>query len=297
MNEFLNTGTIAAMIRIASPLLLVALGVAICIKAGIFNIAVEGFMLMAAFSCVVLTSVTGSVFWGIVISTLIIVGLSMLFGVIIINLKADQIIAGLGMNMLALGITSWFLQSVLLTPGQFMDSNAPKLPTIELGFLNAFPTLHEIFSGIDVITYIAWILALIIYLFVHQSKFGLRLRATGEHPIAATTVGISIVRWQFIALILTGILCTLAGASLALAHLGLFTKAMTAGRGFIAFAAASFATGNIFGTIIITYVFALCGSIAIRLEGLEVDTHLIQMIPYLATLIALILARKRNQNL
>lgn len=293
ISSILNADLLAAMLRVATPLLLVALGAAITLKAGIFNVAIEGMMLIAAFLAVVLSTYFQSLFIGLLLTIFLTVGVALLYGFVIISLKADHIISGLGINLFAAGITAWLLQSVLNTPGGFSSPDTPFVPIVSLPLVNSIPIIGTMLQGQNVITYGSWILAAVVYLFVHRSKFGLRLRATGEHPIAAITVGISPVRWQYISLVLCGILCALGGAALSMGNIHLFTKGMTAGRGFISFAAASFAVGNIPGTVFISYLFALFSSLSIRLGGLGIPTRFIQMIPYLVTLMALIFAKRR----
>jgi general nucleoside transport system permease protein len=297
MTTVLNTDLLAATLRVATPLLLVAIGAAITLKAGIFNIATEGLMLIAAFLSVVLSTILGNLLLGILLTIIITVLVALLYGVMTITLKADQIIAGLGINMFAAGITSWLLQSVLNTPGGYSSPNTPNLPIVDIALIQQIPYLGAILHNQNIITYFSWLLALLAYFFVHRSKFGLRLRATGENPIAATTVGIDPVRWQYISLIICGVFCALGGTALAMGSINLFTKGMTAGRGFISFAAASFATGNIPGTVLISFLFAFFSSLAIRLEGYGIPTRFVQMIPYLVTLIALIFSSKRSRKL
>ncbi len=293
IGEIFTAGMLAATLRIATPLLLAALGAAFCLKANVFNIALEGFMLLGAFLAVVLAAYLGSPWLGLLLAMLSTSLAAWLFGLLTVRLGADQIIVGLGFNTLMLGLTSWLLQSVLNSPGGFVDSRVRALPDVELGFLNGVPALTTVFGSQDILVYAAWALAGLAYVFVHQTAYGLRLRATGEHPLTAKTVGIRIERWQLLAIILSGALAGLAGAAISLSNLRLFSQGMTAGRGFIAFTAATFAGGNIPGTVGITLVFAFFGSLAIRLEGFGLPTHFVQMIPYLVTVGALIVARRR----
>jgi len=280
LSSILNADLLAAMLRVATPLLFVALGAAITLKAGIFNIAIEGLMLIAAFLAVVLSTYFHSLLIGMLLTILITVIVALIY-------------AGLGINLFAAGITSWLLQSVLDSPGGFSSPTTPEVPVVTLPIFSNIPFISSILQGQNIITYSSWIIAVVVFLFVHRSKYGLRLRATGEHPVAATTVGISPVRWQYISLILCGVLCALGGIALSMGSIHLFTKGMTAGRGFISFAAASFAVGNIPATVVITYLFALFSSLSIRLGGFEIPTRFIQMIPYLVTLAALVISRRR----
>lgn len=284
---------LSATLRIATPIVLVAIGSAISLKAGIFNIAVEGFMLLAAFLAVVLTATFNSLVLGLAGTIILTVLASLIYGVIIIQLRADAIIAGLGANLLALGLTSWLLQAVLKAPGGFNAPEGMMLPVVDFSTL---PFVGAILARQNWLTIATWLLIVLSFLFIHRSVYGLRLRATGEHPLAAQTSGINTVRWQYVALALTGVFCALAGAALSMGGLGLFTKGMTAGRGFIGFSAASFALGNIPGTVAVAYLFALFSSLAIRVEGFGFPTRLLQMIPYIMTIVALIFARRRTDN-
>ena len=296
LDALLTPEFLAATLRIGTPLVLVAIGAAISLKAGIFNIAVEGLMLVAAFLAVILSTRFDSLGWGIAATVLLTVGLSLVYGIVTITLKADAIIAGLGVNMLALGLTSWLLQTVLDSPGGFSAPESLRLPVLALDFLEPVPVLGIAFAHQNILTAATWALIVLAWLFVHRSKFGLRLRAIGEHPLAAATAGLRVVAWQFGALALTGVMCALAGIALSMGSLGLFTKGMTAGRGFIGFAAASFALGNIPGTVAISYLFALFSSLAIRAEGFGIPTRFLQMIPYLMTVVALLFARRRRES-
>lgn len=294
-SSIINADLFAAMLRVATPLLLVAIGAAFTLKAGIFNVAVEGLMLVAAFLAVVLSTLLGNLWLGILLTIVLTTLVALLYGFVTISMKADHIIAGLGINLFSAGMTAWLLQSVLNSPGGFSSTNTPDIPVVHVAFLDHIPALGTIFNGQNVITLTSWLLIVVSYLFVHRSKFGLRLRATGEHPVAATTVGISPVQWQYISIIMCGVFCALGGTALSMGSINLFTKGMTAGRGFISFAAASFAGGSIPGTVIISFTFALFSSLAIRLGGLGIPTRFVQMIPYLVTLIALIFSRRRNR--
>lgn len=294
IQDVLGPGTIAATLRIATPILLVALGCAVCLKAGVFNIAVEGMMLIAALAAVLLATYFHNALIGLFLASVITILVALLFAIVTVSFRADYIIAGLGLNLLALGLTAWFLDSVLISPGGFRDPSTPALPALDLLELANVPFLGEVLAGQTFLAFGAWGIALAAYFLVHRTKYGLRLRATGEHPVAATTVGINTVYWQYLAILLCGVLCGLAGSSLSLSNLRLFTKEMTAGRGFIAFAAASFAMGDIPGTALVSLLFAFLGSLAIRLEGFGIPSRIVQMIPYLVTVGALILARRRR---
>jgi simple sugar transport system permease protein len=289
----LTPDTLVATLRMATPLVLVAIAAAISLKAGLFNIAIEGLMLVAAFVAVVLTARSGSLAIGTLGAIAGTIALSLAYGVVTINLKADAIIAGLGINMFALGLTSWLLQAGLNSPGGYRAPDGLTLPVVDF---TSLPVVGSVVARQNVLTVATWVLIVLAWLFVHRSKFGLRMRAVGEHPLAASTAGISSVRWRYIALALAGLFAALAGIALSMGSLGLFTKGMTAGRGFIGFAAASFALGNIPGTVAVSYLFALLSSLSIRVDGFGIPTRFLQMIPYLMTIVALMFARRRKES-
>lgn len=296
MGDVFNAYLVAAAIRMATPLILVALAAAISLKAGIFNIAVEGVMLWAAFVAVVVATASGSVLLAVLASCVACVLLSIGQGYVMIRLGADQIIAGLGINLLAAGVTAWMLGTVLDSPSGYGSSVTPTLPILSMNWLKSLPVVGTILDGHHVLTWATLGIIVATYYLVHRSAPGLRLRATGEAPEAARNSGIDPDRQQYVALALTGVLCGLAGATLSIGNLGLFTKGMTAGRGFIGFAAASFALGNIRGTAFMALLFALGTSVAIRAEGFGIPSRLVQTFPYVATVIALTVSAIRKRR-
>ncbi|MHB8088872.1 MAG: ABC transporter permease subunit, partial [Anaerolineaceae bacterium] len=168
LSSILNADLLAAMLRVATPLLFVALGAAITLKAGIFNIAIEGLMLIAAFLAVVLSTYFHSLLIGMLFTILITVIVALIYGFVIINLKADHIIAGLGINLFAAGITSWLLQSVLDSPGGFSSPTTPEVPVVTLPIFSNIPFISSILQGQNIITYSSWIIAVVVFLFVHR---------------------------------------------------------------------------------------------------------------------------------
>jgi simple sugar transport system permease protein len=277
-----------AALNLATPILLASLGAAICLKAGIFNISLEGCILIGAFSAVIASHYSSNPYVGFLMALVSGIVFSLILGVLHINLKADPIIAGLALNLLAEALTAWLLISVLNSPGSFYQIELKGLPNVELPVINQIPFLGTILSGRTMLTYLAWVLTLVIYLFMKRSVLSLRIRAVGEHADAARTAGINVKAIKFLALILCGALCGIAGADLSLTNLRMFTQGMSAGRGFIAFTAAAFTAGSILPTAFISILFSIFLSLAIRLEGFGLPTHFLQMIPYVMTIIMLV---------
>ncbi len=285
--------TLIAALHIATPLILAALGGSICLKSGVFNIALEGFLLIGSFTGVVVAYYSNNVTLGVLAAILMGMVFALIFGFFTLTLKANVIIAGLGLNMFALGLTTWLLVAVWNSPGAFIQPSTPVLPQINVPLVGSIPFLGKLLSKHNIIDIGAWVLAGVTYVFMHRSVVGLRLRAVGEHPEASTTAGISVIGHRYLAIALSGMLCGMGGAHMSLAALRMFSENMSAGRGFIAFTAVIFSNGNILSATLVSFLFGFFGSIAIRLEGFGVPTHFIQMIPYLMTIIILLLSAWR----
>lgn len=296
MSDVFSAELVAAALRIGTPLVLVALAAAVSIKAGIFNIAVEGVMLWSAFVAVVIATMTGSILAAILASIATSALLSLGQGYVMIRLGADQIIAGLGINLFAAGVTAWALGTILGSPGGYGNPATPTLPILLTGWGQSVPGVGTIIGGHHALTWFTPVVVIVLYYLMHRSVFGLRMRATGEAPDAVRTRGIDPDRQQYHALVLTGVLCGLAGVALSIGHLGLFTKGMTAGRGFIGFSAALFAFGNIRGTAFVAVLFAFATGVAIRAEGAGIPSRLVQTLPYIATVAALTLSAIRTRR-
>ncbi len=291
-----STATLVAALHIATPIILAALGGSVCFKAGVFNIALEGLLLIGSFTGVVAGYYTGNVYLGILVAMLSGLIFSLIFGFFTQTLRANEIIAGLGLNMFALGMTTWLLVAIWNSPGVFLQPGTPSLPQIDLPLLSSIPVIGGLFKTHTILDILTWVLAVIFYIFMHRSVVGLQVRAVGEYPIAARTAGISVIGRRYLAIALSGILCGIGGAHMSLAALRMFSENMSAGRGFIAFTAVIFSGGNIIPATLVSLLFGLSGSVAIRLEGYGVPTHFIQMIPYAMTIIVLLFSAIRMRR-
>lgn len=256
-------------VRIAIPYLFAAAGGVVAERAGVISLTLEGFMLSGAFGAALGSFYSGSAWIGIL--TGIMAGL--LFGALhalaCVRYRADQVVAGIAINLLVVGITRFFLSL-------FFDSssNSPRIA----GFAEFF-TNPLIYMGLLALPVVAWVL--------RSTVFGLRLRAVGEHPDAATSVGVQVRRVRYLAVMLSGMLAGLGGAYLALDQ-HQFSDEMTAGRGFIALAAIIFGRWDPLRAGIACLLFAAAEAAQIRLQSLDIlPSQFVEMIPYLLTIIAL----------
>lgn len=275
-------------LRTGSPILLAALGGIFTQRAGIFNIALEGYMLVGAFVAVLVTSLTGS----IPIALLAAVGASTLLalamGVVVIALKGDEIIVGIAVNLLAVGLTAFLLQE--LTSGAAFLRLEFGLPNVDLPFLEPVPVVGSLLAHQGVLVWVSFLLIPLVSWSLFRTGLGLRLRASGENPDAAISAGVSHARTRYIAFAISGAFCALAGAQLALGALSLFSINMTAGRGIIAFAAVIFGRATPRWVVLAALLFGFADAVANRMQTLGLPVQFVLMVPYILTIAVLLAA-------
>jgi general nucleoside transport system permease protein len=266
------------------PLTLGALSGVLCERAGVINIAIEGMMLSAAF----VGAIAGSAF-GLLLGTIIAVGAGALLGAVLavlsIRYRVDQIIAGTVINIFALGITSYLTARILV---QYLDLNNPgTFRPFDIPLLAKIPLIGPLLFRNNIFVYLMFILVALVHIGLFRTRWGLRVRAVGEHPKAADTVGINVLRVRYRNVILGGMMAALAGAFLTLGSVGRFDENMTAGRGFIALAAMIFGRWNPIGAFGAALVFGLAESLQSTLAILNVPipSEILSMAPYLATIL------------
>lgn len=289
MDELL--GLLGPAVRTAAPILLAALGGVFTQRAGIFNIGLEGYMLSAAFAAVLTASLTGSPLAGLAAGVLAGVAVALLMAFLVLTLQADEIIVGIAVNLLAAGLTAYLLQE--LTPGGGVLQVDRGLPTLDSAALGAVPVVGDVLNGQSVLVLAALLLVPVVAWVLGRSPFGLALRAVGEHPDAARSAGVSVDGTRYLAFALSGAFCGLGGVQLALGFLRLFSMDMTAGRGIIAFAAVIFG-GAAAGLVSVgALLFGFAEALANRLQTRDLPTQVVLMLPYLATILVLLLPRLR----
>ena len=269
---------LAQTLRIAIPYLLASAGGVLSERAGMIALTLEGYMLAGAFCAVAGSYVTGSPAIGVVSAVAGGVLLAMLYAMSTIRFRADQVVVGIAINLLAIGLTRFFLRL-------FFDSssNSPRVAGFGAkGGGTGFAALAHnplVWVGILIIPCTAWLL--------YRTPFGLRVRAVGEHPVAATSVGVPVNRVRYLAVALSGMLAGLAGAYLALDQ-HQFTDGMTAGRGFIALAATIFGRWDPARAGLACLLFAAAETLQIQLQGSQaIPSQFVEMIPYVLTIVAL----------
>ena len=269
---------LAQTLRIAIPYLLAAAGGVMSERAGLIGLSLEGFMLGGAFCAAVGSYFAGAPWVGVLAAVVGGAMLALLYAVSAIRFRADQVVVGIAINLLAIGLTRFFLRLIFDS-----SSNSPRVPGFAIrggsSGLSALVQNPLVWIGILVLPAVAWLL--------YRTPFGLRVRAVGEHPTAAASVGVPVARVRYIAVALSGMFAGLAGAYLALDQ-HQFTDGMTAGRGFIALAATIFGRWDPVRAGLACLLFAAAETLQIQLQGSQaIPSQFVEMIPYVLTIVAL----------
>ena len=293
--------TIDATLRVATPLILCAMAGIFSEKSGVIDISLEGKMLMSAFVAAAVATLTSSALAGMFAAIGVAIMLGLLHGLASITLRGNQVISGLAINILASGLTVTVGIAMFQQGGQTPNlARAERFRPIELPFaeqLGGIPIIgtiyREVISGHNILVWIALGAVLFTAFMLTRTRFGLRLRAVGEKPEALDSAGVSVARTRYLALIIAGILCGMAGAYLSTAHGSGFVREMTAGKGYIALAAMIFGKWQPRGALLACLLFGFLEAVASRLQGVELPligqapVGLILALPYLLTVVLL----------
>ena len=284
-NVFVWSALVAAMLRYATPLLFAALGGIISERSGVINIGLEGMMLMGCYYGIYGSDVLGS--WALGLAVAAAAGglLAAVHAVFSIHLRANQVVSGTGINFLALGITGYFFTSQYGPNGT--PSHISQVPNVKLPLIGHLGFFGQAIGDANLMTWLGLLMVPALTFFLFRTRWGLRLRAVGEKPRAADTVGLPVLAIRYAAVIASGMLAALGGAYLSVAFVGSFSQDMTEGRGFIALAAVIFGRWRPTGALIATLLFGFSSALADRLPTFSATlATLFQALPYLLTLIA-----------
>ena len=289
------TAFLAAAVRMAVPLAYAAMGELIAEKSGILNIGMEGVMLAGAFFSFAGAFFTGSIFLGLVCGILGGVAVSMVHGVLSIHLAKDQSVSGISLNIFALGVTSFLYK--LMSSGDTYKQIDP-LSRMRIPVLADIPLVGSALFEQDIMTYVLYFLVAGIAWFYAKTSLGLSFAAIGENPRAADAAGIPVHKYQYIAMVLNGILGGVGGAYLVLVQVGNFTENMTSGRGYIALAAVILGRYVPGGILAASFLFGAANALQIRLQavGVPLPPQALAMLPYVITLAALLTSIGKNQK-
>src|SRR3977135_4471328 len=294
MRQILTLALVFSTIRLATPLVLAALGGLYSERSGVINIALEGLLLAGAFTAASVTYYAHSPWVGLGAAMIAGAFLSYIRALACIRFKADQVVTGTGINILFIGLPAVLSGALFLSSGS--TPQIPKenlLPTIS-GLLPAFMPQWRILTEVSVMSVLGWILVLVTRYVLYRTPFGLRLRAVGENPEAADAAGVGVNRIRYAGVVLSGILAGIGGAYLSIGQSSLFTRNMAAGRGFIALAALIFGKWRPVQTLLACLLFGFTEALSIQMQGVvklpsgdDIPVQFIQMVPYVLTIVVL----------
>lgn len=290
MEDILSTtfliALLSASIRLTVPILFAALGGMYSELSGVNNIGLEGIMLVGAFTGVVGSYYTGSYWIGALFSLICGVLIAGIFAYATVKIKINQIVSGVALNLLAVGLTSFFFRALFgITTVPITVNN---FKAFEIPLLSSIPIIGEVFFKQTILVYIAFIFVPISAFILYRTSWGLNIRTVGEHPMAADTVGIPVDKVRTICVLLSGALGGLGGCFLSLGQFNMFVDNMVSGRGFIAVAAVIFGKWSPKGVLIASLLFGFADALQIRVQmtGLNIPYQFLLMFPYLLTIIA-----------
>lgn len=292
LESVFSVGLLAATLRFAAPLALAAIGGIFSERSGVVNIGLEGMMLAGAFFGIVIVAETGQ--WELGILGAMAAGgvLALIHAFFCIHLQGDQIISGFAVNILALGLTGYLFRSIYSTRGT--PELEERIPNVRLPLIEDIPFIGDVFGNLNLMIWVMFAVVILAFIVLFKTPLGLRIRSVGEHPKAADTVGISVYKVRYAAVILSGVLAGLGGAYLSFGTGNAFNENMTAGRGFIALAAVIFGNWRPFGAFGACLLFGFSSALALRLQGSSLlpsdlaSANLLQTLPYVLTLVALV---------
>jgi general nucleoside transport system permease protein len=281
---FVWSALIAAMLRFATPLAFAALGGILSERSGVINIGLEGMMLTGAFFGIFGADLTGSWLLGALIGMAAGGVMGLVHAVLSISLRADQVVGGTGINLLAIGITGYVF--IAHYGEQGTPGDVPRAPDVTLPGIESIPFFGDAIGEANVLTWVALLLVPLLAVYLFRTPGGLRLRSVGEKPRAADSVGVHVLRTRYLAVISSGVLAGLGGVYLTIALVGSFNQMMTDGRGFIALAAVIFGNWRPAGALAGALLFGFSSAVAQRLPAFsESLAVLFQALPYVLTLV------------
>ena len=276
-----------SIFRITTPILFAALAAVVADRAGVTNIGLEGIMMISALTGVIFSAWTQSAWVGLLCAILLGVATALMIGFFALKLKTDIILAGIAVNMLGNGGTIFFMYLASGDRGYSANLASKVMPTIQLPVIQSIPVVGGILSGHNILTYFAFVCVALTWVLLYKTPMGLQIRAVGESPNAADSVGVSVNRIKYIALAISGALAGMGGAFMSMGYMSSFNTNMTAGRGFIALAAEAMGRGEPIGTMLTSLLFGFADALANNMQSLGLPQELVAMTPYIFTIVGL----------
>ena len=291
----------ATVIRQTSPILLVALCAGVCSKVKVFNIALEGTLLISAFFAFLTQYFVRNIWLSVLVAMAVAMLTTFIMSFFIVKLKGQPMIVGMAINTFALGFTTFLLSMIFNTKGTVTDPTLKGLPKITLPIIKDIPVVSTMFSSLTIIDYAAFVLAVVMYVIMYKTVIGFRLRAIGVNKSAASSLGVNVERYQIVATTLSGSMIGLAGCLLSLGSVTLFIQNISAARGYVALAANNLCQGHPLGCLLSSALFGFTKALAQVLQNTAIKQQLLECIPYIATIVAMAvynaIAKRRAKGL
>lgn len=293
LSGIFSSATFNEMLRRATPVAIAAIGGSLTEHAGIMNIGMDGMILMGAFFGVLGSALTASAWGGLGLALAVGVLVGLFFALFVVKFRSDEFIIGCALNTFALGLTTYLSRAVFGTSGA---KGFASLPTLDLPLLDSIPFVGAVLNHHSLFVLLTWLLVAALWVFIYKTPYGFWLRASGEKPETLRTAGIAPEKLKWLASILCGVLCALAGAHLSLGYLsGTFAENMSNSRGYIAFACVIFGAANPAKAYLAALMFGFFDAIGLRLQD-YVSSDLTGIIPYAITIIMMVYVVVRAQR-
>lgn len=299
LEQTLDLTIFVILLRVTTPILLAALGGLISDLAGIINIGLEGLMLVSAFTSIAVCSATGSWILGVLAGVASSMFISYLMGLVSLKLDVDIIITGFAVNIFGSGVTVFLMGMIYGVTGNFSPTHLNGIPNIVIPGIDHIPYIGKLLSGHNLMVWVGLLSVVFVFYLLYRTPYGSNLRAVGEAPEAAKSLGIRVNRIRYSALLWSGAFSGLAGAYFSMGMTSMFVKDMTAGTGFLALAVVLFGNRNPVGILIGSLIFGLASTVTTLVETTpnnHVPSQFLKMIPYIVTIIALVVYALRKRK-
>lgn len=296
-DQLFDAALLDSVARASVPILLAALGGLICERAGVFQVSLEGMMLLGAFTAVAVSYASGNAYLGVLAAMLAGAATSLLLAVGNVTRHGDPIVIGVAVNLFAVGLTGFLLPQIFDVRGVFLDDAIVGLERFAVPVLSDLPVVGEALFRMTLPGFLAYVLVPVLWVVLFRTPLGLRLRGVGERRVAAQTRGVPVTAFQYGAVVFSGLMAGLAGAQLSLGNVVQFAENMSAGRGWIAVVAVLLGRAHPWGVLAACLLFGTAEGLGFRLQGNGLAVQVTDALPWVVTLVALIIARRRFARL
>lgn len=285
---FLGVSVLSATLRLTVPVLLASTGGCFGHKAGVLNIGLESFLAISAFFAMCGSYWSENPWVGLILGIVSGIFASVIFAVFVLLFNSNPMVIGIAMNLAAWGITNFLLGIIFHKSSIFIDPRIKSFQPIDIPIIENIPYIGDIISGQNLLVYLAFIGAIVAYIIMYKTPFGLRLRGIGIKEVAAQSVGVKSMLYKWIAILLGGLFCGIGGAFLTIGGASMFTEKISAGNGFLALAAIMVGDGNPKKTALACLVFGYISALSVTFQSMKMPSQVVLSLPYLITIIILI---------